>query len=81
MKGISLLGATGSIGTQTIDIIRSNRDQFELVAIAVGKNLELTRKLSMNSTPNLFPFKIKRMQRYYNGNLRVSVKFYLVMKA
>lgn len=45
MKGISLLGATGSIGTQTIDIIRSNRDQFELVAIAVGKNLELTREI------------------------------------
>ena len=53
MKGISLLGATGSIGTQTIDIIRSNRDQFELVAIAVGKNLELTREIINEFHPKL----------------------------
>ncbi|WP_368987108.1 1-deoxy-D-xylulose-5-phosphate reductoisomerase [Caldifermentibacillus hisashii] len=53
MKGISLLGATGSIGTQTMDIIRSNRDQFELVAIAVGKNLELTREIINEFHPKL----------------------------
>jgi len=53
LKGISLLGATGSIGTQTIDIIRSNRDQFELVAIAVGKNLELTREIINEFHPKL----------------------------
>ncbi|MEN0659432.1 1-deoxy-D-xylulose-5-phosphate reductoisomerase [Caldifermentibacillus hisashii] len=53
MKGISLLGATGSIGTQTIDIIRSNREQFELVAIAVGKNLELTREIINEFHPKL----------------------------
>ncbi len=53
MKGISLLGATGSIGTQTMDIIRSNRDQFELVAIAVGKNLELTREIVNEFHPKL----------------------------
>jgi 1-deoxy-D-xylulose-5-phosphate reductoisomerase len=53
LKGISLLGASGSIGTQTIDIIRSNRDQFELVAIAVGKNLELTREIINEFHPKL----------------------------
>lgn len=53
MKGICLLGATGSIGTQTLDIIRSNRDQFELVAIAVGKNLELTREIINEFHPKL----------------------------
>jgi len=53
LKGISLLGATGSIGTQTMDIIRSNRDQFELVAIAVGKNLELTREIINEFHPKL----------------------------
>jgi len=53
LKGICLLGATGSIGTQTLDIIRSNRDQFELVAIAVGKNLELTREIINEFHPKL----------------------------
>jgi len=53
LKGICLLGATGSIGTQTLDIIRSNRDQFKLVAIAVGKNLELTREIINEFHPKL----------------------------
>lgn len=71
MKGISLLGATGSIGTQTIDIIRSNRDQFELVAIAVGKNLELTREIINEFHPKLVSVQNQAeaaiLQREYAG--------------
>lgn len=37
MKNISLLGASGSIGTQTLDVLRSHPDQFRLVAFSVGK--------------------------------------------
>ena len=36
MKRILLLGATGSIGTQTIDVIEQHKDQFELVGISAG---------------------------------------------
>ena len=35
---IALLGATGSIGTQTLDVIRKHPDKFELVAISANKN-------------------------------------------
>ncbi|MDT8716426.1 1-deoxy-D-xylulose-5-phosphate reductoisomerase [Clostridium sp. 19966] len=38
MKKIILLGATGSIGTQTLDIIRKNRDIYELVAVSANKS-------------------------------------------
>ncbi|WP_017753791.1 1-deoxy-D-xylulose-5-phosphate reductoisomerase [Calidifontibacillus oryziterrae] len=41
MKKISLLGATGSIGTQTLDIIKLHPQQFSLEAISIGKNLTL----------------------------------------
>lgn len=41
MKKISLLGATGSIGMQTIDVIKLHPNYFELVAISIGKNLTL----------------------------------------
>ncbi|MFB6466674.1 1-deoxy-D-xylulose-5-phosphate reductoisomerase [Cytobacillus sp. Hz8] len=45
MKHISLLGATGSIGTQTLDIIREHPEEFSLVGISVGRNLESARKI------------------------------------
>ncbi|WP_186577439.1 1-deoxy-D-xylulose-5-phosphate reductoisomerase [Aquibacillus kalidii] len=40
MKNITLLGATGSIGIQTLDVIRQHPEQFSLYAIAFGKNVE-----------------------------------------
>ena len=36
---VALLGATGSIGTQTLDVLREERDRFEVVAIAGGQRL------------------------------------------
>lgn len=41
MKKISLLGATGSIGTQTLDVIRLHPDHFSLTAMSIGKNIKL----------------------------------------
>ncbi|MEY3300310.1 MAG: 1-deoxy-D-xylulose 5-phosphate reductoisomerase [Cyanobacteriota bacterium] len=41
MKAITLLGSTGSIGTQTLDILEHYPDQFRLVGIAAGNNVEL----------------------------------------
>mmetsp|Transcript_7769 Transcript_7769/g.19275 ORF Transcript_7769/g.19275 Transcript_7769/m.19275 type:complete len:453 (-) Transcript_7769:278-1636(-) len=40
-KKFSLLGSTGSIGTQTLDIISEFPDKFELVALAAGSNIKL----------------------------------------
>lgn len=53
MKYISLLGATGSIGTQTLDIIKEHSAEFTLVAMSVGKNIELTRKIMKEFQPEL----------------------------
>ena len=41
MKAITLLGSTGSIGTQTLDILQQYPEQFRLVGIAAGANVEL----------------------------------------
>ena len=41
VKAITLLGSTGSIGTQTLDIVQSHPDQFRLVGIAARRNVEL----------------------------------------
>ena len=41
MKAITLLGSTGSIGTQTLDILSQYPDQFRLVGLAARRNVEL----------------------------------------
>ncbi len=41
MKAITLLGSTGSIGTQTLDILEHHPDEFRLVGIAAGSNVTL----------------------------------------
>lgn len=50
MKRLVLLGASGSIGIQTIDIIQQHPDLFELVSFGVGKNIEKAKEYL-----NLFP--------------------------
>ena len=42
-KKISVLGSTGSIGTQTLEIVRYNQD-IEITALAAGSNVELLEK-------------------------------------
>ena len=41
MKRIVVLGSTGSIGRQTLDIVRAFPDEFEVIGLAAGNNLEL----------------------------------------
>jgi len=41
VKAITLLGSTGSIGTQTLDIVSQHPDQFRIVGMAAGRNVEL----------------------------------------
>lgn len=38
MKNITILGATGSIGTQTLDVIRREKEELKLVAISANKS-------------------------------------------
>jgi 1-deoxy-D-xylulose-5-phosphate reductoisomerase len=40
-RRIAILGSTGSIGTQALDIVRAHPDRFEVVALAAGRNVEL----------------------------------------
>jgi 1-deoxy-D-xylulose-5-phosphate reductoisomerase len=44
MKKIAVLGSTGSIGTQTLDIVREHRDLLQVTSLAAGSNIELLEK-------------------------------------
>ena len=41
MKGIAILGSTGSIGTQTLDVVRALPGRFKVIGLAAGRNMEL----------------------------------------
>ena len=44
MKKILILGSTGSIGTNALELIRNNRKQYQVVGISGNKNIELLKK-------------------------------------
>lgn len=52
MKKVAILGSTGSIGTQTLDVIRHN-DDLELVAISAGSNITLLEEQIREFHPEL----------------------------
>ncbi len=52
MKKISVLGSTGSIGTQTLEVVRENED-MEVVALAAGSNIELLEKQIREFMPKI----------------------------
>lgn len=51
-KRIGILGSTGSIGTQTLEIVRDNKD-LEVVSLAAGSNVELMEKQIREFSPKI----------------------------
>lgn len=45
MKGISILGATGSIGEQTLDVIRKSKDDFKLIGVSANSSVDKMKKI------------------------------------
>lgn len=51
MKKLTILGATGSIGTQTLDVVRHNREDFEVVALTASENVQKMAELIEEFSP------------------------------
>ena len=52
MKNTAIIGSTGSIGTQTLEIARAN-DDLNIVALAAGKNIKLLEKQAREFRPEI----------------------------
>ena len=52
MKRVTILGATGSIGTQTLDVISQNSDDFEVVALKASESVEKMAELIQRFCPS-----------------------------
>ena len=51
MKNISILGATGSIGTQTLDVIRNSEDEIKLIGITANSSVEKMKDIIREFKP------------------------------
>jgi len=51
MKKLSILGSTGSVGTQTLDIVKNNPNEFKIVGLTANKNIILLEKQIKEFTP------------------------------
>jgi len=53
MKGVAILGSTGSIGRSTLDVVSSHPDKFRVVALAAGKNIQLLAQQAREFSPDI----------------------------
>ena len=59
MKNLYIVGACGSIGRQTLDIVRNSKDEFKVIGMSVGSNLELSFALIEEFKPEVVCFRKK----------------------
>lgn len=69
MKKISILGSTGSIGTQTLEVVRTNKD-IEVTALAAGSNIELLEQQIREFKPHLAAVWTEEKAALLRRNLR-----------
>jgi 1-deoxy-D-xylulose-5-phosphate reductoisomerase len=53
MTGLAILGSTGSIGRQTLEVVRGLRPRFRVVALAAGHNVTLLEEQAKEFSPQL----------------------------
>lgn len=69
MKKIAILGSTGSIGTQTLDVVRAHSDELEVVALAAGSNKERLKEQIREFHPELVSLSDERKAQELKGEL------------
>jgi 1-deoxy-D-xylulose-5-phosphate reductoisomerase len=67
VKRLAVLGSTGSIGTQTLDIVRKLPDQFKIIGLAAGDNLELLEKQILEFKPEVVYYRDQQKELRTEG--------------
>lgn len=68
-KNIAILGSTGSIGTQALDVVRKNSDRFEVYALTANNNLELLINQALEFQPEIVAIANERYYQQLNKAL------------
>jgi 1-deoxy-D-xylulose-5-phosphate reductoisomerase len=76
-RKIALLGSTGSIGTQALDVIRVNSDKFEVEVLSANTNADLLIKQALEFDPNAVVIADERKYNYVKDALsKTDIKVY-----
>ena len=82
MKNIAILGSTGSIGTQALDVIRANADAFTVEVLTANGNADLLIKQAIEFNPNAVVIAEESKYKYVKEALHsYDVKVYAGNKA
>lgn len=80
MKKVTLLGATGSVGTQTLDIIRKDSENFQLIAVSAYSNYEKMIDIIEEFNPKCAVMlninSYKKVQEYCSNNKKKTEVMY-----
>lgn len=68
-KRITVLGSTGSIGTQTLEVIGNHPGEFELIAITAGRNTDLLTEQAFKYSPKFVVIADETKYRYVRDAL------------
>ena len=69
MKKIGILGSTGSVGKQAINVIENNLDKFEIVFLTAHSNFELLLEQAKKFNPDFICIDYKYKNNFLNVNL------------
>jgi 1-deoxy-D-xylulose-5-phosphate reductoisomerase len=80
MKNVSILGATGSVGTQTLSVIKEQSHKFKLIAFSSNKNYEKTIEIIKKFNPKYVAINDKntfeKTKEYCNiNNIKINVLY------
>lgn len=73
MKKITILGATGSIGMQTVDVVKNHPDQFQVVALSAGYNISKVEEI-LATIPVSYVCVVKKEDALYLTNKYPNIK-------
>jgi 1-deoxy-D-xylulose-5-phosphate reductoisomerase len=71
-KHIAILGSTGSIGTQALDVVRANKDKFEIEVLTGNGNADLLIRQSLEFNPNAVVIADESKYQYVKEALQAS---------
>jgi len=73
MKKLSILGSTGSIGTQTLDVVKNNPKEFKVIGLSANKNIELLKKQIDEFNPEAVAVRDKEKADELKGKVNAEV--------
>jgi 1-deoxy-D-xylulose-5-phosphate reductoisomerase len=78
MKKIAILGSTGSIGCNALDIVEKNPELFQIVALSAGQNIALLREQIIKFKPKLAAVSTKESAQRLRDGLNVKEKVKII---